>query len=36
MKGWARDVVAGALLACGIILVCLFSTFDSTFLYQGF
>ena len=36
MKVWAADVGIGLLLALGVILVALCSTFNSTFLYRGF
>ena len=32
----AIDLGIGVLLALGVILVVLFSTFNSTFVYQGF
>ena len=36
MKTLLTDVLVGALLALGVVLVVLFSTFHSTFVYQGF
>ncbi len=36
MTSWARDILIGVALAAGVILVVLFSTFNSTFLYRGF
>lgn len=36
MKTWIIDLVIGIALAFGVILVVLFSTFNSTFLYRGF
>ena len=36
MKRWLIDIVLGIVLALGIATVVLFSTYNSTFLYQGF
>lgn len=36
MRMWLKDAVIGVLLAAGVILVSLFSSFHSTFLYRGF
>lgn len=36
MRRLLADVTIGILLAVGVILVVLFSTFNSTFLYRGF
>ena len=36
MKALFIDLAIGILLALGVILVSLFSTFNSTFLYRGF
>ena len=36
MKTILRDIVIGLALAGAVILVVLFSTFNSTFVYQGF
>ncbi len=36
MRIWLVDIAVGFILALGVILVVLFSTFDSTFLYRGF
>ena len=36
MKVILADIVIGLVLAGGVILVVLFSTFNSTFVYQGF
>ena len=36
MKAWMQDIAAGVLLALAIILIVLCSTFNSTFVYQGF
>lgn len=36
MRTLVKDVLVGLLLAFGVVLVTLCSTFNSTFLYQGF
>lgn len=36
MKSVLTDFLIGVLLALGVVLVVLFSTFNSTFVYQGF
>ena len=36
MKTFLTDLLIGMALAFGVILVTLFSTFNSTFLYRGF
>ncbi len=36
MKSVLTDLLIGVLLALGVVLVVLFSTFNSTFVYQGF
>ena len=36
MTGWLKDVAIGAAIALLVVVVMLFATFDSTFIYQGF
>ena len=36
MKSWLADIAIGAGLALIVVIVMLFTAFDSTFIYRGF
>ena len=36
MRGWLADLAVGLVLAALVVVLMLFASFDSTFIYRGF
>lgn len=36
MRAWLVDIAIGGAIAAAVVIIVLFSSFDSTFIYRGF